>query len=64
VRPRRAEQFGRDDLIVRTQDGEIHTPVKTLRDEHTIGDLVARAPEGAASTRADPDRRALQSLGL
>jgi len=31
VRPRRAAQLARDGLIVRTQDGEIRTPVRTLQ---------------------------------
>lgn len=31
VRPKRAAQLARDGLIVRSQDGEIHTPVKILQ---------------------------------
>ena len=30
VRPRRAEQLQRDGLVVRTQDGEIHAPVRAI----------------------------------
>jgi len=39
VRPRRAEQLARDGLIVRTQDGEIRSPVRTLQQGEIDGAL-------------------------